>query len=60
MDLFFRFGTGAYGQRILLGANWHMFWWFLAAGILFVILHAISVPLLERRRATLARRQPRR
>ncbi len=60
MDLFFRFGTDAYGQPILLGANWNMFWWFVAAGFVVILVHAISVPILERRRANLARRQPRR
>jgi hypothetical protein len=59
MDFFFRFATDAYGRTILLGANWDTFWWFVAAGFLFIALHAISVPLLERHRAEIARR-PRR
>lgn len=56
MDFLFRFGTDVYGRTVLLGANWDLFWWCVAAGLLFVIGHAASVPLLERRRAQVARR----
>jgi len=31
MELF-RYATDAYGQEVLLGASWDLFWWFLAAG----------------------------
>ena len=60
MDLLFRFGTNVYGERVLLGANWHVFWWFVAAGFVVIAVHAISVPLIERRRAKLGREQSRR
>lgn len=60
MDFFFRFGTDVYGERILLGANWNVFWWMIATGALAIVLHAVSVPLIERRRAKLGQRQSRR
>jgi ABC-type bacteriocin/lantibiotic exporter with double-glycine peptidase domain len=56
IDYLFRFGTDALGQTILLGANWDLFWWCLAAGVAFVIVHAAAYPVLQRRKAQLARR----
>lgn len=49
MDYFFRYATSIYGQTVLLGANWDLFWWFVGAGGLFVILHALISPVLRRR-----------
>lgn len=49
MDFFFRYATSVYGQKVLLGANWNLFWWFVGAGGVFVILHAIIAPILRRR-----------
>ncbi len=49
MDYFFRYATSVYGQEVLLGANWDLFWWFVAAGAIFIILHALTVPWLRRR-----------
>ncbi len=49
MDYFFRYATSVYGQRVLLGANWDLFWWFVGAGGLFIVLHALSVPFVRRR-----------
>jgi len=51
LDYLFRFGTDAYGQRILLGANWDLFWWCLAGGVAFGIVHAAAFPILQRRKA---------
>ena len=56
MDSFLRFGADAYGQTISLGANWDLFWWCLAAGAAFVIIHAASYPLLQRRQTQVAQR----
>ena len=56
MNHFFRFGTGVYGDRILLGANWDLFWWFVAAAVAFMIVHALSVPVVRRQRARAAER----
>jgi len=53
-DYLFRSGTDAYGHTILLGANWDLFWWFLAASLAFMIVHATAYPILERRKAQLA------
>ena len=55
-DYLFRFGTDAYGRTILLGANWDLFWWFLAGSVAFVIVHAAAYPVLQRRKAQLAQR----
>lgn len=35
MELF-RYATDAYGQTVLLGASWDLFWWFLSAGAVYV------------------------
>jgi hypothetical protein len=56
IDYLFRFGAGADGQTILIGANWDLFWWFLAASVAFLIVHAAAYPVLQRRKAQLARR----
>lgn len=50
-DFFFRFGASAYGERILLGANWDLFWWFVGAAAIVIIVHALAVPVLHRQRA---------
>jgi hypothetical protein len=55
MDLLFRFATGVYGQPIVVGAQWDLFWWFVAAGAVFIFAHAISVPIIEHRRAQVTR-----
>jgi len=52
----FRFGADAYGQTILLGANWDLFWRFLAGSVAFLIVHAAAYPVLQRRKAQLAQR----
>jgi cytochrome b subunit of formate dehydrogenase len=49
MDYLFRYATSVYGQQVLLGANWGLFWWFVAAGAAFILLHALTVPFLRRR-----------
>ena len=56
LDYLFRFGTDAYGQTILLGANWDLFWWFLDASVAFLIVHAAAYPILQRRKAQVAQR----
>jgi hypothetical protein len=55
-DYLFRFGTDASGQTILLGANWDLFWWCLAGGVAFVIVHAAAYPVLQRRKAQVPQR----
>jgi hypothetical protein len=52
----FRFGTDAYGQTILLGANWDLFWWCLAAGLAFAVVYAVTYPFLKRHRMQMAQR----
>jgi len=56
LDYLFRFGTDAFGQTILLGANWALLWWCLAGGLAFVIVHAAAYPILQKRTAQLAQR----
>jgi len=56
IDYLFRFGTDVYGHTILLGVNWDLFWWFLVASVAFLIVHAAAYPVLQRRKAQLARR----
>ncbi len=40
MDLLFRINTNAWGQEILTGISWDLFWFFLGAGALFIVVHA--------------------
>ena len=54
IDYLFRFGADAYGQTILLGANWDLFWWFLA-GAWPSDRPCRGYPVLQRRKAQLAR-----
>jgi len=54
LDYLFRFGSDAYGQTILLGANWNLFWWFLGGSVAFMIVHAAAYPVLQKRKAQLA------
>lgn len=50
MNEMLRFGTSVYGDRIVLGANWNLFWWFVGAAVAFMIIHVVSAPILHRRR----------
>jgi formate dehydrogenase subunit gamma len=37
----FRYATDAYGQTVLLGASWDLFWWFAGAGALYAAADAL-------------------
>jgi hypothetical protein len=37
----FRVTKSVYGQETLIGVSWQLFWWFLAAALLFVAVHLI-------------------
>lgn len=36
-----RYKSDAWGQRVLEGASWDLIWVFVAAGIVFIVFHAI-------------------
>ena len=36
----FRYATSVYGQDTLVGASWDLIWWFVGAGVAFIVLHA--------------------
>jgi hypothetical protein len=40
MELF-RYSRGIYGGQQLLGASWELLPWFFAAGLAFVVIHAL-------------------
>jgi hypothetical protein len=40
MELF-RFSRSIYGQQVLVGASWDLLPWFFAAGLAFIVLHAL-------------------
>jgi hypothetical protein len=40
MELF-RVSRDVYGREVLQGASWDLFWVFLAAGVIFVVAHAL-------------------
>ena len=40
MDIF-RVTKSVYGQETLIGVSWQLFWWFLAAALLFVAVHMV-------------------
>lgn len=40
MELF-RFSRSIYGQQVMIGASWDLLPWFFAAGVAFIVLHAL-------------------
>lgn len=36
-----RVSQDVYGREVLQGASWDLFWVFLAAGVIFVVAHAL-------------------
>lgn len=36
----FRYSHGIYGEDQLVGASWDLLWWFVAAGAVFIVVHA--------------------
>ena len=38
---FLRYKSDAWGQRVLEGASWDLLWVFAAAGLAFIVFHAI-------------------
>jgi hypothetical protein len=36
----FRYATSVYGQSVLVGASWDLFWWFVGAGAAFIAVQA--------------------
>jgi hypothetical protein len=49
MDLL-RYGSNAWGQRILEGVSWDLIDVFFAAGIVFIIIHALYMWLFAPKR----------
>ena len=41
MEVFFRYATSVYGQKVLQGASWEPLIWFVGVGAAFIILHAV-------------------
>jgi hypothetical protein len=37
----FRYASSVYGQTVLVGASWDLIWWFIGAGAVFIIGHAV-------------------
>jgi hypothetical protein len=37
----FRYATSVYGEDVLLGASWDPIWWFVGAGLAFIVVHAV-------------------
>jgi hypothetical protein len=35
-----RYSRGIYGDDLLVGASWSLLWWFVAAGMAFIVVHA--------------------
>jgi len=40
MELF-RVVRNLYGQETLVGASWDLLWWFVGAGVAFIVAHAV-------------------
>ena len=55
MELF-RFSRSIYGQQVLIGASWDLLPWFFAAGVAFIVLHALYKVFLGSRGAIAAGR----
>ena len=45
----FRYASSVYGQTVLVGASWDLIWWFVGAGVAFIVVHA-AVKVLARSR----------
>jgi hypothetical protein len=43
----FRYTRSVYGQEQLVGASWDLLPWFVAAGVAFIVLHAIIAALAK-------------
>ena len=56
MDYLFHFSSGIYGGKVLVGANLNLFWWFVAAGAVAILGHAISSAWADRRKARMIQR----
>jgi hypothetical protein len=37
----FRYASSVYGQTVLVGASWDLTWWFVGAGVAFIVVHAV-------------------
>jgi ABC-type bacteriocin/lantibiotic exporter with double-glycine peptidase domain len=58
MDYLLRFGTGVYGERVVLGLNWDLLAVVTIAAALMILVHAVAVPIVHRRQAqTIERRE---
>jgi hypothetical protein len=44
----FRYATSVYGQTVLVGASWGLIWWFVGAGVVFIVAHAAAKALTRR------------
>lgn len=52
MELF-RVTSNPYGQEAIVGLSWSLLWWFVAAGVAFIVVHAVWMAVgRSRRRAT--------
>jgi hypothetical protein len=46
----FRYSTSIYGgSDVLIGASWDLLKWFVVAGALVIVLHAVAAALTSRR-----------
>jgi hypothetical protein len=48
----FRYATSVYGEDTLVGASWDLIWWFIGAGVAFIIVHAVVKALTGSRNQT--------
>jgi hypothetical protein len=49
----FRYSTSIYGgDELLIGASWDLLKWFVAAGAVVIVLHAVAVAVTSRRGGT--------
>lgn len=46
----FRVTTNPYGQEAIVGLSWDLLWWFVAAGVAFIVIHALWMAIVGSRR----------
>lgn len=46
----FRVTTNPYGQEAIVGLSWDLLWWFVAAGVAFIVIHALWMAIAGSRR----------
>ena len=42
-----RYSRDAWGQTVLEGMSWDLFWYFVGAGVVFIVIHAVYMRIVS-------------